>query len=339
MAILSFQKPDKVVMLEANDFRGTFEFRPLEPGYGITIGNALRRVLLSSLEGFAITSVRIEGVDHEFSSLPGVVEDMTDIILKLKQIRFRRQIEEFETEKVAFDLVGQTVLKAGDLNNYLNGFQVLNPDLEICHMESTTELKIELTIEKGRGYVPADENKKPGDPIGVISVDSIHTPIKNVKYEVSDYRVEQRTDYEKLTFDIETDGSIHPKEALKEAARICKRVLFVTYIMNEYSVIRYAFMDQNYTQVKDKLDETYRIDDPDALFFQARIEDMDELNRICGLKLLCRFASDGPSDYIRSQLNAMDDETFAAYLNFHQKTCERKDLLGASSHVVDILTK
>jgi DNA-directed RNA polymerase subunit alpha len=220
MAILSFQKPDKVVMLEADDFRGSFEFRPLEPGYGITIGNALRRVLLSSLEGFAITSVHIDGVDHEFSSLPGVVEDMTDIILKLKQIRLRRQIEEYETEKVAFTIVGQTEFKAGDLNNYLNGFQVLNPELEICHMEATTELKIELTIDKGRGYVPADENKKPGDAIGVIAIDSIHTPIKNVKYEVSDYRVEQRTDYEKLTLDIQTDGSIHPKEALKEAATI-----------------------------------------------------------------------------------------------------------------------
>ena len=182
-------------MLEADNFRGVFEFRPLEPGYGITIGNALRRVLLSSLEGFAITSVRIEGVDHEFSSLPGVVEDMTDIILKLKQIRFCRQIEEFENEKVSFVVVGQPVLKAGDLNSHLNGFQVLNPELEICHMEPTTELKIELTIEKGRGYVPAEENKKP-------------------------YRVEQRTDYEKLTFDIQTDGSIHPKEALKEAATI-----------------------------------------------------------------------------------------------------------------------
>ena len=220
MAILSFQKPDKVVMLEADDFRGLFEFRPLEPGYGITIGNALRRVLLSSLEGFAITSVRIEGVDHEFSSLPGVVEDMTDIILKLKQIRFRRQIEDVENEKVSLDIVGQPVLKAGDLNSYLNGFQVLNPDLEICHMETTTELKIELTIDKGRGYVPADENKNPNAAIGVIAIDSIHTPIKNVKYEVDDYRVEQRTDYEKLTFDIQTDGSIHPKEALKEAATI-----------------------------------------------------------------------------------------------------------------------
>ena len=220
MAILSFQKPDKVVMLDADEFRGTFEFRPLEPGYGITIGNALRRVLLSSLEGFAITSVRIEGVDHEFSSLPGVVEDMTDIILKLKQIRLRRQIDDYTSEKISFTVLGQTCFKAGDLNNYLNGFQVLNPDLEICHMENTTELKVELNIEKGRGYIPADENKKPGDPIGVIAIDSIHTPIKNVKYEISDYRVEQRTDYEKLTFDIQTDGSIHPKEALKEAAAI-----------------------------------------------------------------------------------------------------------------------
>ena len=220
MSILAFQKPDKVVMLESDDFRGTFEFRPLEPGYGITIGNALRRVLLSSLEGFAITSVRIEGVDHEFSSLPGVVEDMTDIILNLKQIRFRRQVEDAESEKLSFEVKDKNVLKAGDLNEQLSGFQVLNPDLEICHMEPTTTLKIELTIEKGRGYVPSDENKKPGDPIGVIAIDSIHTPIKNVQYSVDDYRVEQKTDYEKLTFDIQTDGSIHPKEALKEAATI-----------------------------------------------------------------------------------------------------------------------
>ncbi|MCR5193453.1 MAG: DNA-directed RNA polymerase subunit alpha [Bacteroidales bacterium] len=220
MSILAFQQPDKVVMLEADDFRGTFEFRPLEPGYGITIGNALRRVLLSSLEGFAITSVRIDGVDHEFSSLPGVVEDMTDIILNLKQVRFRRQVEDTDSEKISFEIVEKNVFKAGDLNEYLQGFQVLNPDLEICHMEPTTSLKIELTIEKGRGYVPSDENKKPGDPIGVIAIDSIHTPIKNVQMEVNDYRVEQKTDYEKLTFDIQTDGSIHPKEALKEAATI-----------------------------------------------------------------------------------------------------------------------
>ncbi|MBO4307419.1 MAG: DNA-directed RNA polymerase subunit alpha [Bacteroidales bacterium] len=220
MSILAFQQPDKVVMLEADDFRGTFEFRPLEPGYGITIGNALRRVLLSSLEGFAITSVRIDGVDHEFSSLPGVVEDMTDIILNLKQIRFRRQLEESNSEKISFEVKDKNVLKAGDLNDYLQGFQVLNPDVEICHMEPSTKLNIELNIEKGRGYVPSDENKKPNDPIGVIAIDSIHTPIKNVQYEVNDYRVEQKTDYEKLTFDIQTDGSIHPKEALKEAATI-----------------------------------------------------------------------------------------------------------------------
>ncbi|MBQ9639200.1 MAG: DNA-directed RNA polymerase subunit alpha [Bacteroidales bacterium] len=220
MAILAFQKPDKVVMLEADDFRGVFEFRPLEQGYGITIGNALRRVLLSSLEGYAITSVRIEGVDHEFSSIPGVIEDMTDIILKLKQVRFRRQIEDVETEKITFSIADKTVFKAGDLNAYLNGFQILNPEIEICHMESNIKLNIELTVEKGRGYVPSEENKKVGDPIGVIAIDSIHTPIRNVKYSVTDYRVEQRTDYEKLTFDIETDGSIHPKDALKEAATI-----------------------------------------------------------------------------------------------------------------------
>ena len=220
MAILSFQKPDKVVMLEADDFRGKFEFRPLEPGYGTTIGNALRRVLLSSLEGYAITSVQVDGVDHEFSSLPGVVEDMTDIILRLKQVRFRQQIEGNDHEKISFTIKEQSVFKAGDLNNNLNGFQVLNPDLEICHMEPKTELHVTISVDKGRGYVPADENKKVTDPIGVIAIDSIHTPIKKVMYSVDDYRVEQRTDYEKLTFDIETDGSIHPKEALKEAATI-----------------------------------------------------------------------------------------------------------------------
>lgn len=220
MALLTFQKPDKVVMQEADDFHGTFEFRPLEPGYGITIGNALRRVLLNSLEGYAITSVKIEGVDHEFASIPGVVEDMTDVILSLKQVRFRRQIEDAVSERISFEIKNQSVFKAGDLTNFLNNFQVLNPELEICHMEPSVTLKIDLNIEKGRGYVPSNENKKLNDPIGVIAIDSIHTPIKNVQYIVSDYRVEQRTDYEKLTLKIETDGSIHPKEALKEAAAI-----------------------------------------------------------------------------------------------------------------------
>lgn len=220
MSILEFQKPDKVIMLESDDFHGVFEFRPLEPGYGITIGNALRRILLNSLEGFAITSVRIEGVKHEFDTISGVVEDMTDIILKLKQIRFKQQIEGQDSEKLSFNITDRTVFKAGDLNEFLNGFQVLNPELEICHMENTVNLSIELNIEKGRGYVPSEENKKTTDPIGVIAIDSIHTPIKNVQYSWDNYRVEQKTDYEKLTIDIQTDGSIHPKEALKEAAKI-----------------------------------------------------------------------------------------------------------------------
>ena len=220
MSILAFQKPDKVIMLESDDFHGVFEFRPLEPGYGITIGNALRRILINSLEGFAITSVRIDGVKHEFDTIPGVVEDMTDIILKLKQIRFKRQIEEQESERLSVNITGKTVLKAGDLNEFLNGFQVLNPDLEICHMEPNVTLNMDLCIEKGRGYVPSEENKKSTDPIGVIAIDSIHTPIKNVQYSWDNYRVEQKTDYEKLVIDIQTDGSIHPKEALKEAAKI-----------------------------------------------------------------------------------------------------------------------
>lgn len=220
MAILAFQKPDKVIMVESDDFHGVFEFRPLEPGYGITIGNALRRILINSLEGFAITSVRIDGVKHEFDTIPGVVEDMTDIILKLKQIRFKRQIEDQESERLSVNITGKTVLKAGDLNEFLNGFQVLNPDLEICHMEPNVTLNMDLCIEKGRGYVPSEENKKSTDPIGVIAIDSIHTPIKNVQYSWDNYRVEQKTDYEKLVIDIQTDGSIHPKEALKEAAKI-----------------------------------------------------------------------------------------------------------------------
>ncbi|MBR4198026.1 MAG: DNA-directed RNA polymerase subunit alpha [Bacteroidales bacterium] len=220
MAILAFQKPDKVIMLESDDFHGVFEFRPLEPGYGITIGNALRRILINSLEGFAITSVRIDGVKHEFDTIPGVVEDMTDIILKLKQIRFKRQIEDQESERPNVKITGKTVFTAGDLNEFLNGFQVLNPELEICHMEPTVAINMDLCIEKGRGYVPSEENKKSTDPIGVIAIDSIHTPIKNVQYSWDNYRVEQKTDYEKLVIDIQTDGSIHPKEALKEAAKI-----------------------------------------------------------------------------------------------------------------------
>ncbi|MCP1994779.1 DNA-directed RNA polymerase subunit alpha [Flavobacterium sp. HSC-61S13] len=219
MAIFNFQKPDKVIMIDSTDFKGKFEFRPLEPGYGLTVGNALRRVLLSSLEGYAITSVRIEGVDHEFSSIPGVVEDVTEIILNLKQVRFKRQIEDIDNEAVTINFSGKEQLTAGDFQKYISGFQVLNPDLIICNVDSKITINMELTIEKGRGYVPAEENRKPNAPIGTIFTDSIYTPIKNVKYTIENYRVEQKTDYEKLVFDIITDGSIHPKDALTEAAK------------------------------------------------------------------------------------------------------------------------
>jgi len=220
MAILSFQKPDKVIMLEATDRSGKFEFRPLEPGYGITVGNALRRILLSSLEGFAITTVKIEGIDHEFSTITGVIEDVTEIILNLKQVRFKRTVEDVDHEKVMIKLNGQEVFKAGALNNVLSSFTVLNPDLVILRMEPDVKLQIELTVNKGRGYVPAEENQPADSEFGLIAIDSIFTPVRNVKYSVENYRVEQKTDYEKLLLEIDTDGSIHPKEALKEAAKI-----------------------------------------------------------------------------------------------------------------------
>ena len=220
MAILAFQKPDKVLMLEADNFFGKFEFRPLEPGYGITVGNALRRILLSSLEGFAITSIKIEGVEHEFGTVPGVLEDVTNIILNLKQVRFKHIVDDVENEKVSITVSGSEEFKAGDIGKQLNGFEVLNPELVICHLDSSASLQIELTINKGRGYVPADENRDPNADINVIAVDSIFTPIRNVKYSIENFRVEQKTDYEKLVLEIATDGSIHPKEALKEAAKI-----------------------------------------------------------------------------------------------------------------------
>jgi|UniRef100_UPI00404B6278 DNA-directed RNA polymerase subunit alpha len=220
MAILNFQKPDKVIMIDSTPFEGKFEFRPLEPGYGLTVGNALRRVLLSSLEGFAITSVRIEGVDHEFSTIAGVVEDVTEIILNLKQVRFKRQIDEIDNETVTISISGQNQLTAGDFQKFISGFQVLNKDLVIFNLDPKVSINMELTIEKGRGYVPAEENKKASAPIGTIFTDSIYTPIKNVKYSIENFRVEQKTDYEKLVFEIITDGSIHPKDALTEAAKI-----------------------------------------------------------------------------------------------------------------------
>lgn len=220
MAILAFQKPDKVIMLEADDFQGKFEFRPLEPGYGITVGNALRRILLSSLEGFAITSIRIDGIDHEFSSIPGVLDDVTNIILNLKQVRFKQIVEEIDNEKVTISVKGTTAFKAGDLGKHLTGFEVLNPEFVICTMDKSASFNIDVTINKGRGYLPAEDLKATNQEIGVIPVDSIFTPIRNVKYSVENYRVEQVTDYEKLVIEIQTDGSIHPKDALKEAAKI-----------------------------------------------------------------------------------------------------------------------
>jgi DNA-directed RNA polymerase subunit alpha len=220
MAILAFQRPDKVLMLEADDEYGKFEFRPLEPGYGTTIGNSLRRILLSSLEGFAITSIRIEGIDHEFSTIPGVIEDVTRMILNLKKVRFKNVVKAIENEKVTIPVSGVEKFVAGDIGKQLAGFTILNPELVICTMDKSVSFNIEITIDKGRGYVPAEENRTENDLINQIAIDSIFTPIRNVKYTVDYFRVEQKTDYEKLILEITTDGSVHPKEALKDAARI-----------------------------------------------------------------------------------------------------------------------
>lgn len=220
MAILAFQKPDKVLMLEADNSFGKFEFRPLEPGYGVTVGNALRRILLSSLEGFAISSIRIDGVKHEFSTIPGVKEDVTNIILNLKKVRLKQVVDDTDFEKASVKVAGQDVFRAGDLSKSLTGFEILNPDLVICHLDPNANFQLDFTINKGRGYVVADENRNPNDIIDVIAIDSIYTPIINVKYFVEPYRVEQKTDYEKLIIEVTTDGSILPKDALKEAAKI-----------------------------------------------------------------------------------------------------------------------
>ena len=265
MAILNFQKPDKVIMIESTDFTGRFEFRPLEPGFGLTIGNALRRVLLSSLEGFAITSLRVDGVEHEFSTVPGVVEDVTEIILNLKQVRFKKQIEETDRETVSISLSGQEQFTAGDLQKFISGFQVLNPDLVICNMDKSVKLNAEITIEKGRGFVPAEENKKPSAPIGTIFTDSIYTPIKNVKYTIENYRVEQKTDFEKLVFDIDTDGSINPKDALTEAAKI-----LIHHFM--------LFSDERITLEADEIAQTETYDEESLHMRQllkTRLIDMD----------------------------------------------------------------
>jgi len=265
MAILNFQKPDKVIMIESTDFTGRFEFRPLEPGFGLTVGNALRRVLLSSLEGFAITSLRLDGVEHEFSTITGIVEDVTEIILNLKQVRFKKQIDETDRETVSVAVSGQDQLTAGDLQKFISGFQVLNPDLVICNMDKSVKLNAEITIEKGRGFVPAEENKKAGAPIGTIFTDSIYTPIKNVKYAIENFRVEQKTDYEKLVFDIDTDGSISPKDALTEAAKI-----LIHHFM--------LFSDERITLEADEIAQTETYDEESLHMRQllkTRLIDMD----------------------------------------------------------------
>lgn len=265
MATFTFQKPDKVIMIDSTDFEGKFEFRPLEPGYGLTVGNALRRVLLSSLEGFAFTSVKIDNVDHEFTSLTGIVEDVTEIVLNLKQVRLKRQIDSVDNESVAVSISAQEQLKAGDLQKFISGFQILNPDLVICNMEKTVKLNFELNIEKGRGYVSAEENKRLGAPIGTIFMDSVFTPIKNVKYSIEDFRVEQKTDYEKLIFEIVTDGSVDPKDALTEGARV-----LIHHFM--------LFSDERITLEADEIAQTETYDEESLHMRQllkTRLIDMD----------------------------------------------------------------
>ena len=265
MATFTFQKPDKVIMIDSTDFEGKFEFRPLEPGYGLTIGNALRRVLRSSLEGFAFTSIKIDNVDHEFTSLPGIVEDVTEIILNLKQIRLKQQIDSVDNETVSVSVNMQNQLKAGDLQKFISGFQILNPDVVICNMEKNVKLNFELSIEKGRGYVSAEENKKIGAPLGTIFMDSVFTPIKNVKYTIEDFRVEQKTDYEKLVFEIITDGSIDPKNALTEGAK----VLILHFML---------FSDERITLEADEIAQTETYDEESLHMRQllkTRLIDMD----------------------------------------------------------------
>lgn len=266
MAILTFQKPDKVIMNEADDFHGLFEFRPLQQGYGVTIGNALRRVLLSSLEGYAITSLKIQGVSQEFSSIPGVMEDVIDIVLNLKQIRFKNKVENNNAEKATIVISGQETFKAGDMNRFLNFFQVLNTEQLICRMDPSVILTMDITIDKGRGYVPAEDNRTLHEGIDVIALDSIHTPIKNVKYVIEPYRVEQKTDFEKLILEVETDGSIHPKEALKEAAKI---------LIQHFAL----FSDEKITLDAPEETETVESNDEDSMLIRqilkTKLIDMD----------------------------------------------------------------
>jgi DNA-directed RNA polymerase subunit alpha len=313
MAILDFQKPEKVIMLESSDFRGQFEFRPLEPGYGITVGNALRRILLNSIEGFAIASVKIEGVDHEFSTIKGVVEDVTELVLNLKQVRFKRQIEDTDLEELTVSLSGQETFTAGDIGKFTSSFQVLNPDHVICHMEKSVKLNLQITIVKGRGYVPSEENKVETAPVGTVFIDSIFTPVRNVQYTIENYRVEQKTDYEKLIFNIDTDGSIHPKEALKEAAKI-----LIHHFM--------LFSDEKITLDDDERSETEEFDETSLHMRQllkTKLVDMDLSVRA----LNCLKAADVET---LGELVAYNKNDLLKFRNFGKKSLtELDDLVEA----------
>ena len=313
MAILAFQKPEKVIMLEATSSFGKFEFRPLEPGFGMTVGNALRRVLLSSLEGYAITTVKVAGVNNEFAAIPGVMEGMMDIILKLKQVRFLRTVENQDSEKITVNVAGVTELTAGYISNYLSSFKVLNPELVICHLAPGTKMQITITIGKGRGYVPSEENASAAQEIDVLPIDSIFTPIKNVKYSIEDYRVEQKTDYEKLNLEITTDGSIHPKEALKEAAKI-----LIQHFM--------LFSDEKITINMDDTSENETLDD-DALrmrqLLKTKLSDQDLSVR--ALNCLKAANVDTVGDLVKLNRNDL-----LKFRNFGKKSLTELDELLAS---------
>ena len=313
MAILAFQKPEKVIMLEATASFGKFEFRPLEPGFGMTVGNALRRVLLSSLEGYAITTVKVAGVNNEFAAIPGVMEDMMSIILKLKQVRFMRTVENQDSEKITVNVAGVTELTAGYISNYLSSFKVLNPELVLCHLAPGAKMQITITIGKGRGYVPSEENASAAQEIDVLPIDSIFTPIKNVKYSIEDYRVEQKTDYEKLNLEITTDGSIHPKEALKEAAKI-----LIQHFM--------LFSDEKITINMDDTSENDTLDD-EALrmrqLLKTKLSDQDLSVRA----LNCLKAADVDTVGDLVKLNRND---LLKFRNFGKKSLTELDELLAS---------
>jgi len=313
MAILDFQKPDKVIMIESDNNDGKFEFRPLEPGYGITIGNALRRILLSSLEGFAITSIKIEGVDHEFSTIEGVVEDVTEIVLNLKQVRFKRQIDGTDSEKVNVSISGSDKFTAGDIGKFTTAFQVLNPDLVICNMEKSVKLEIEMNIGKGRGYRPSEENKVSNAPMGTIFIDSIFTPIRKVNYTIENYRVEQKTDYEKLIVDVVTDGSVTPKDSLQEAAKI-----LIHHFM--------LFSDEKITLDSDQKSETEEFDETSLHMRQllkTKLVDMDLSVRA----LNCLKAADIES---LGDLVAFNKNDLLKFRNFGKKSLtELEDLIEA----------